>query len=187
MYYNVPQARQRVIIVGVRNDLNIEPSHPKPESEPISIRQIISDLPEHQDEAINHIWIDESPNNKNTKTWKLAFKCKQGRKYAGHQKRLVYNKCCPTLCKPSSDGMNIMPYLRNSHCHPLQTRTLSIRELARLSSYPDSFKFTKNLEGANRIGNSVPPNLMKAIATHIKTEILFKGQNLPERSTEATA
>jgi len=31
MYFNVPQSRGRVIIIGVRNDLGIEPSHPKPQ------------------------------------------------------------------------------------------------------------------------------------------------------------
>lgn len=174
MYYGVPQSRERVIIIGVREDIGIEPSHPKPQGKPIIMKQVIGDLLKDQDEAINHVWIDESVNGKNTKTWKLADRCKEGRKYAGHQKRLIWDKVCPTLCKPSSDGMNIMPYLRNSHCHPLQTRTLSIRELARLSSYPDTFMFTKNLEGANRIGNSVPPLLMKAIAEHIKAEILFR-------------
>ena len=171
-YYNVPQSRERVIFIGVRTDLGIEPSYPAPNKHIIKIKDVCSGLKDIMNEIINHIWIDETPKGKNTKTYHLALKARQGQKYAGHQKRLMWNKCCPTLCKPSSDGMNIMPYLRNSHCHPLYTRTLSIRELARLSSYPDNFKFTKGLEGANRIGNSVPPNFMKAIAENIRNNIL---------------
>ena len=38
MYYGVPQSRQRVIIIGVRNDLGIDPTHPKPQTEPISVK-----------------------------------------------------------------------------------------------------------------------------------------------------
>ena len=173
-YYNVPQSRQRVIFIGVRKDLGIEPSYPKGNKKLIIMKKVIGDLGNIQNKENNHIWLDESENGKNTKTYQLAKKAKQGKKYAGHQKRLVYNKVCPTLCKPSSDGMNIVSYLRNSHCHPIFTRTLSIRELARLSSFPDDFKFTKDLIGANRIGNSVPPLFMKAIAEHIRINILEK-------------
>ena len=36
MYFGVPQSRQRIIFVGVRNDLGIEPSHPKAETKPIN-------------------------------------------------------------------------------------------------------------------------------------------------------
>lgn len=171
-YYNVPQSRERVIFIGVRKDLGIEPNYPVANKKLISIRKACHGLKNEMIESINHIWIDESLMGKNTKTYKKALKAKQGKKYAGHQKRLIWNKCCPTLCKPSSDGMNIPPYLRNSHCHPIYTRTLSVRELARLSSYPDEFKFTKGMTGANRIGNSVPPKFMQAIAEHIRDNIL---------------
>lgn len=41
MYYNVPQSRERVIIIGVRNDLGIEPSHPKPQTRPVTVREAI--------------------------------------------------------------------------------------------------------------------------------------------------
>jgi len=41
MYFNVPQSRQRLIFIGVRDDLGIEPSHPEAESRPIGIREIV--------------------------------------------------------------------------------------------------------------------------------------------------
>ena len=171
MYFNVPQSRERVIIIGVRKDLGIEPSHPKPQGKPITVRQAIGDLGNVQIPEIDHVWIDESPTGRNTKTWHLADKAKQGKKYAGQQRRAVWDAPFPTLTKPSSDGMGIGQYVRNSHCHPIFTRTFSVRELARGASFPDTFKFI-GLEGANRIVNSVPPNLMKAIAEHIKINIL---------------
>jgi DNA (cytosine-5)-methyltransferase 1 len=40
MYYNVPQSRERVIIIGVREDLGIEPSHPRPAAKPMCIRKL---------------------------------------------------------------------------------------------------------------------------------------------------
>jgi DNA (cytosine-5)-methyltransferase 1 len=171
MYYNVPQSRERVIIIGVRNDLGIEPTHPKPQTKPMTVMEALIGLNmKVQDKAIMHTWIDESPSGRNTKTWHLAYKAKQGQKYAGQQRRAIWGKPFPTITKPSSDGMGIKSYLRNSCCHPIETRCFSIRELARGCSFPDSFKFDEN--GACRIGNSVPPNLMLAIATHIKENIL---------------
>lgn len=177
MYFNVPQSRQRMIFIGVREDLGIEPSHPKGESRPFVLRDAISDLENNQDEGTQHVWIDETPQGRNTATYKLALRARQGQKYAGHQRRAVWSEPFPTITKPSSDGMGINQYLRNSHCHPSFTRTFSVRELARGQSFPDGFRFT-GLEGANRIGNSVPPLFIKSIANHIRREILDKATTL---------
>jgi DNA (cytosine-5)-methyltransferase 1 len=56
--------------------------------------------------------------------------------------------------------------------HPVKFRPLNLDEWARIGSFPDDFIFTDKKDGCQRIGNSVPPNLMKAIAEHIKTNIL---------------
>lgn len=175
MYFNVPQSRERMIFIGVRSDLlsQAKPSHPSPESKIFNVSDAISDLPETQVHRINHTWIDESPSGKNTKTWHLASRVKQGQKYAGQQRRAIWSKPFPTITKPSSDGMGIEPYLRNSHCHPLHTRTFSIRECARGASFNDGFKFIDK-DAMNRIGNSVPPLFMRAISDHVNKSILSK-------------
>ena len=68
----------------------------------------------------------------------------------------------------------------NSHCHPIYTRTYSLREMARLGSFPDAFQWPQ-LPGmkakdmapvANRIGNSVPPLMMRALARHVRETML---------------
>lgn len=41
MYFNVPQNRERVIIIGVRNELGIAPSHPAPQTPPLAIHAAI--------------------------------------------------------------------------------------------------------------------------------------------------
>jgi len=53
--------------------------------------------------------------------------------------------------------------------HPLQDRLLSIREAARLQSFPDWFRFSGSLnQQYQQIADAVPPLLAKAVALHIK-------------------
>lgn len=57
-----------------------------------------------------------------------------------------------------------------SHIHydSAQARTISVREAARLQSFPDGFKFSGTMNPAfKQIGNAVPPLLAKALADHI--------------------
>jgi len=59
-----------------------------------------------------------------------------------------------------------------SHIHydDAQARTISVREAARLQSFPDGFRFVGGMNAALRqIGNAVPPLLAKAIAEHLAT------------------
>jgi len=50
----------------------------------------------------------------------------------------------------------------------MQARTISVREAARLHSFPDGFVFCGTMNPAFRqIGNAVPPLLAKAVATHM--------------------
>ena len=57
--------------------------------------------------------------------------------------------------------------------HPYEERNLTIGELQRICSFPDSFEFGNNYEMAvNRMGNSVPPLFMEAIARHVRQSIL---------------
>lgn len=57
--------------------------------------------------------------------------------------------------------------------HPTEERNMSKGELKRIASFPDSYNFQGNYKDVvNRIGNSVPPLMMKAIAEHIREHIL---------------
>jgi DNA (cytosine-5)-methyltransferase 1 len=149
MYYNVPQSRQRLIFIGVRNDLGVEPSYPNPQTKIITAK-----------EAIQHL---EKKEGKITPSmYKKWFETKQGDPIGNYNsiKKLNPHKPCPTITKTSC------------HYHYKYPRELNVDELKILSSYPLHFKFLDEKSAKERIGNSVPPNFMKAIAEHIKNNIL---------------
>jgi len=171
-YYNVPQSRERVIFIGVRKDLNIKPSHPKPQNKPITVRQALKDVNNEKWELdwVNHI--------KNSSIYPRIKRMPQGGNYSDYNptgsgftlQRINYDKPCPTIMKTvchsaSSDGL----------IHPEKNRKLTISEIKKLHSFPDDFKFIGNFTDQwARIGNSVPPNMMKAISKNIKNNILNK-------------
>lgn len=149
MYYNVPQSRERVIIIGIREDLEIEPSHPKPQERPIIFSEATKDI--KGDSPTRHILKPER--------YKAA---KEGeplyRTYSHAYRRVRRDAPIGTITKGSHQ------------IHPIFDRELSGREIARLSSYSDTYLFIgSHQDWVDRIGNSVPPNFMKAIAEHIKT------------------
>jgi DNA (cytosine-5)-methyltransferase 1 len=170
-YYGVPQDRKRLIWCGVRKDLKIKPSLPKPQTRALMISEVIEDLlNKSQDESIGHIWHDEE--KKKTKAYFKALQVKQGQKFAGFAKKYEWNKPVGTLQTPGG-SIEIPGHLRNLGCHPLKIRTFSIREYARLQSFPDEFVVLNDLcYGFKLIGNAVPPLMMKAIAIHIRDNIL---------------
>jgi DNA (cytosine-5)-methyltransferase 1 len=157
MYYNVPQSRERVIIIGVRKDLGIEPSHPKPQTRPITCKMSIGDL---ENEPV------DLPFNPETKIARVMRTLKHGNSDPAHQShvKIPMHKPCPTLLK---DFLGYMHFW-----HYSQFRPLLLAEWKRLGSFPDDFRFTDKKEGCQRIGNSVPPNLMRAIAEHVRDKLL---------------
>jgi DNA (cytosine-5)-methyltransferase 1 len=78
-----------------------------------------------------------------------------------------------------------------SHIHydSRQARTISVREAARLQSFPDGFRFSGTMNPAFRqIGNAVPPLLAKAVATHMmKTLKQTVRETVDESAGAATA
>lgn len=77
-------------------------------------------------------------------------------------KRLVMNE--PSWTVLAHIGMDGYRYI-----HPTENRTLSVREAARIQSFPDNFKFVGNMrEQYIQVGNSVPPLLAKSIAEKVR-------------------
>lgn len=71
------------------------------------------------------------------------------------------------------------------HYDSLQARPISVREAARLQSFPDGFVFSGTMNPAFRqIGNAVPPLLAKAVADEIRTQLLKVGESrMPSRNS----
>ncbi len=69
-----------------------------------------------------------------------------------------------------------------SHIHhdSDQARTISVREAARLQSFPDAFEFLGNMGSCyTQIGNAVPPVLAWAIASHLLRQLGFESKSCP--------
>jgi DNA (cytosine-5)-methyltransferase 1 len=176
MYFNVPQSRERVIIIGVRNDLGIEPSHPKPQGKPITPREAFKTLPPPDNIKRLPEWMKQATRfmdagNYNHKHIERAFIRVRG-KSAGciNTKLLSWDRCSCTLVKSEISSTGII--------HPDCERYLTIAEMKRIMSFPDNFEFIGDRKQiVSRLGNSVPPNLMRAITEHVKNEVLLKCQN----------
>jgi DNA (cytosine-5)-methyltransferase 1 len=170
MYYNVPQSRERVFVIGVREDFNLEPSHPRPQNKPITARQALLGVAEDSEvRLITAPYLIEYL-KKHPGGWSLDEKIYK--KIKGNingqpgTKFLEWSGVCGTLVKSEFSSLGVI--------HPSKTRYLSLSEYKRLSSFPDDFAFTSRAAGVQRIGNCVPPNMMKAIAIHIRDNILRK-------------
>ncbi len=146
----VPQNRKRVIIIGTRNDIKEEPNFPsKIVEEKLTLKDAIFDLPREYDLTIaNHI------GNKH----KVKING-----YVGNR-QLDWDKPSPTITgRGSRSGGAVI------HPHPDRHRRLSVRECARIQSFPDDFIF-KGSNGAcyAQIGNAVPPIMSFFIANQFR-------------------
>lgn len=166
--YGVPQARHRIVIVGIRNDLNLIYRVPKPEGNPISSKEALESPPipynahnnemtahkKHVVEMLNHIppgknaWYKDIPENlrlnvKNTKLSQIY-------------KRLDPDKPAYTVTGSGGGGTHMYHYK--------EPRALTNRERARLQTFPDDYMFLGNKESVRKqIGMAVPPNGAKLI------------------------
>ena len=157
-----------MIFVGVRDDLGIEPSHPRAESIPVSFSEAQIDITEHGEIIFPHGDAEEVVRNmKPGEDGNAAFQRinqTSGERWFG-LKRLDYSKPSRTILKTIASGT----------IHPEIDRYLSETELKRIGSFPDRFFLTGNFSQKwQRIGNSVPPLFMRSIALHVKNEILGK-------------
>lgn len=143
--YGVPQNRERVIIVGVRKDLDAEfvPPVPVTRDRKISAREALCDLETlDEDSSMNHIWSRAKPSSG------------QGLRY------LAADEPATTM-RSECHG--------NIQFHYKLPRRISMREAARLQSFPDSFKFLCGIRQMERmIGNAVPP----VFAWHVAQAVL---------------
>ena len=172
-YFHVPQSRERVIFIGVRDDLGIEPCSPKAESRGIWADRAIQgadDMGGLESDVIGFV---------SSADWTARMaKVKPGSDLKIAEKTLInysYQRC--PVGKPAQTLIGRIPMW-----HPSEERKMSIGELKRIGSFPDQYVVPGNdvhpryryMASVYIIGNSVPPLFMEAIARNICTMILDK-------------
>lgn len=143
--YGVPQIRERVIIVGIRKDLDavFVPPIPTTADCRITAKEALSDLEDKpEDASISHIWSLAKPSS-------------------GQGLRFLTADAPATTMRSECHG--------NLQFHYSLPRRISMREAARIQSFPDDFTFEAKLRETERmIGNAVAP----VFAWHIANSVL---------------
>ncbi len=171
-HYGVPQLRERVIFIGVRNDLGIHPSHPVGRCNPISLREALYNCEPSEIMPLTgrnlKMLSMVRPGAKSTERNKAAVAA-FGKVRNFNLLKLSWSKPSPTVLK----SMRVSGDFGSGLVMPDEDRYVSISELKRICSFPDQFQMTGTyVEKWGRLGNSVPPLLMKFIIDHIKTHVL---------------
>lgn len=175
--FKIPQDRQRVIIVGIRNDLDVEYLFPtKVDSAPITLLRAIGDLrtppTPYNNERVNaekntipnHDYYTGPYDSKfmarnRVRGWdELSFTIQ------AQAKNEPLHPQAPKMIYVSSNERKFVEGKENLY------RRLSVRECARIQTFPDSFKFVyeKVTDGYKMVGNAVPPRLAYHIALSIR-------------------
>lgn len=152
--YGTPQNRQRVLIFGVRKDLDVTdidwPPAPTHKDKHISIGKALADLPDPDDkhDLSNHVY--------------SAFKLK----FNGYisNRAVDPDKPSPTItARGDTKGGAMIIH------HPSNTRRITCREAAVIQGFPLDFKFYGSMTSVYRqVGNAVPSQLAFAAASQIK-------------------
>ena len=186
--YGVPQNRQRVLFIGVRKDLGIKYKFPpKQHRNKLTLRYVL-DVPSN---AMNNVdWafspqaLDMIEHIPEGGSWKdvpyehLAPRFQKIRddmqKYhsPNFYRRFSRNEICGTItasAQPENCGI----------IHPTQNRRYTVREVARIQTFPDDFKFItdtpRNITAMYKvIGNAVPVKLAYCIAQSILSQVFGK-------------
>lgn len=165
--YGVPEKRVRMIMVGVRNDLDISFSYPKEHDYKPVLRDALKDVPDSVGATYSKAKADILkliPEGGNWKNLPVdVAKSYMGKSYysgggkTGIAKRLAWNK--PSLTLTTSPSQK-----QTERCHPTETRPLTTREYARIQAFPDNWQFAGSVTSIyKQIGNAVPVNLAKDI------------------------
>lgn len=173
--FDVAQKRERIVIVGVRNDIKekigIDFTFPKQKEKKLVLKDILQNVPKS---------LCASYNDKKKAIFKLVpqggcwrnlpedvAKEYLGGSYhlgggkTGIARKMSWNEAGLTvLCSPAQK--------QTDRCHPEELRPFSVRENARIQSFPDNWEFIGSMaEQYKQIGNAVPVNLAYHIGLSI--------------------
>ena len=171
--YGVAQKRERLIMIGVRNDLNericIDP--PQPHKYKPVLRDILNDVPKSESVQYSEYkrkifelvppggyWRD-IPEDIAKEYMKSCWHMDGGR--TGILRRL-------SMDEPSLTVLTSPSQKQTDRCHPLEARPFTVRENARCQCFPDDWMFSGSVgQQYKQVGNAVPVNLAYEVAKKI--------------------
>ncbi len=176
--YRVPQKRERVILVGVRKDIDLKYSYPKPHNSVYNLIDALkkgelfncdvpksegSKYPQHKKEVLDLVpqkgYWRNLPLEIQKEYMGKSFYLGGGK--TGIARRIGWDEPSLTLtCSPAQK--------QTERCHPDETRPFTVREYARIQTFPDDWKFMGSIsQQYKQIGNAVPCNLGQEIGYSI--------------------
>ena len=176
--YNVPQKRERLILVGIRKDITIKFEYPKPYRKIYTLIDALkkgelydSDVPKSEGSKYSEskkIVLDMIPPKGYWRDLPIEIQKEYmggsfylGGGKTGMARRIGWDEPCLTLtCSPAQK--------QTERCHPEETRPFTVREYARIQTFPDNWEFVGSVaQQYKQIGNAVPVNLGKEIGYSI--------------------
>lgn len=178
IHYKVPQKRERLVLVGIRKDINIEFKYPKPYQKVYTLTDALrkgclydqdvplsdgAKYPKRKKEILDLVppkgyWRD-LPIDLQKEFMGKSFYLGGGK--TGMARRIGWDEPCLTLtCSPAQK--------QTERCHPDETRPFTVREYARIQTFPDDWFFEGPIaQQYKQIGNAVPVNLAKELGYSI--------------------
>lgn len=169
--FGVAEKRERMILIGIRNDLNITYQFPKKHNYKPVLRDVLKNVPNSPGQRYSDAkkkvlaqvpaggyWRD-LPENVAREYMGKSYYSSGGR--TGMARRLSWDE--PSLTLTTSPSQK-----QTERCHPVETRPFTTREYARIQSFPDSWHFSGGIGSIySQIGNAVAVNFGKDIALSI--------------------
>lgn len=168
--YRVPQKRERLILVGIRKDINIDFEYPKPHKKIYNLIDALKKGTLFENDVPASRGAKYPPNKKavldlvppkgywrdlplNIQKEFMGGSFHLGGGKTGIARRIGWDEPCLTLtCSPAQK--------QTERCHPEETRPFTIREYARIQTFPDEWIFEGSIaQQYKQIGNAVPVNL----------------------------
>ena len=176
--YNVPQKRERLILVGIRKDIDLKYEYPKSNKKIYNLKDALKkgdlfgcDVPKSEGSKYPKSKIDVLDLVPQKGYWRdlpldvqkefMGGSFHLGGGKTGIARRIGWDEPCLTLtCSPAQK--------QTERCHPEETRPFTVREYARIQTFPDDWKFEGSVaQQYKQIGNAVPVNLGKEVGYSI--------------------
>ncbi len=176
--FNVPQKRERLILVGIRKDIDIKYEYPNPYKKIYNLKDALKkgelfdcDVPKSEGSKYPISKIEVLKLVPQKGYWRdlpldiqkefMGGSFHLGGGKTGIARRIGWDEPCLTLtCSPAQK--------QTERCHPEETRPFTVREYARIQTFPDDWKFEGSVaQQYKQIGNAVPVNLGKEVGYSI--------------------